>query len=146
MGNLTIALVFVMTLNVLMFMSQVAILDLNPEASPYFWTNKGTMLENFDKTGGSGDAVLNTDLVTEDLPAGDGSVSPTTGNIFTDVFNSIKGWFGRSTGLAYITGIVSAPYNVLKSMNLPNEFVFAMGTLWYGITFFLVVAFFWGRE
>lgn len=145
MGNLTIALVFVLTLNVLMYMTQVAILDINPNA-PQFWTNEGTILENFDKTGGTGEPVIDSDNVMGDLPAGEGSVSPTTGNLFTDVFSSIKRWVAQKTGIAYITGIVLAPYNILKSMGLPNSFVFAMGSLWYGVTFFLVVSFFWGRE
>ncbi len=145
MGNLTVALVFVLTLNTLMFLAQASTLDLNPDG-PVFYTNEGTLLNHFDKNEGEGDPVIDTDQLTEDLPAGEGSVSPTTGNLFTDTFSSIKRWFSQSKGVRYITGIISAPYDLLKSMGLPNEFSFAIGSLWYGITFFLVVAFFWGRE
>jgi len=146
MGNLTIALVFVMSLNVLMFLGQAAVYDLNPATAPTFWTNEGTLLENFDASGGVGEPVIDTQETINELPAGEGSVSPTTGNLFTDTFSSIKRWVARSTGLAYLFGIVSAPYNILKSMGLPNDFVYAMGTLWYGITLFLVIAFFWGKD
>lgn len=145
MGNLTIALVFVLVLNVLMFLTQATILDINPDSN-VFWTNKGTLMENFDKTNGAGDPVLDTDKATSELPSGEGSVSPTTGNLFTDTFSSIKGWFARATGISYILGIVSAPYNIIKAMGLPNSFAYAIGTLWYGITFFLIIAFFWGRD
>src|SRR4030042_1674714 len=145
MGNLTVALVFVLTLNVLLYLGQVASYSLNPESSPVFFTNKGTMLETFDKNAGEGTPTLDTEQTTNVLPSTEGSVSPTTGNFYTDTFSSIKGWFAQKTGIAYIFGILSAPYNVLKSMNLPNEFSYAVGTLWYGTTLFLIIAFFWGR-
>lgn len=145
MTNLTVALVFVLTLNMLMFLSQATILNINPDA-PQFWSNKGTLFETLDKNKGVGDPVLDTDKSTEILPSGESSISPTTGNLFTDIFTSIKSWFAKNTGISYLTSIISAPYNILKAMNLPNSFVFAIGTLWYGITVFLIVAFFWGRE
>jgi len=145
MGNLTTALSFVLILNVLMFLVQAAILDLNPDATNFF-TNEGTLLSNFDANNNNGTYVLDTEGVADHLPTAEGSVSPTTGNLFTDMFSSMKTWFAETTGLSYLMGIVSAPYNLLKSMNLPNAFVFAIGSLWYALTLFLLIAFFWGRD
>lgn len=145
MGNLTMALVFVLTLNVLMFLSQEAIIDMNPDGT-YFYHREGTLLNEFDKNQGVGDPILDTEDTSSDLPEAEGSISPTTGNLFTDTFSSIKSWFARKLGISYIMGILAAPYNILKAMHLPNSFVYAMGTLWYGVTLFLIVAFFWGRE
>jgi len=148
MGNLTIALVFVLTINIFFFLAQAAILDLNPDA-PIFFTNKGTILDQLDVE--SGTSVLDTDNTLNNLPTGEGSVSPTTGNFFTDMFSSIKNWFVEATGLGYLLSIISAPYNFLK-MALSglgesiNPLIFAIGTLWYGVTLFLVIAFFWGRS
>lgn len=146
MGNLTINMVFVLTVNVLMFLGQIAVYNLNPESAPNYYSNKGTVLENFDKNRGIGEPVLDTDNAINELPSGEGSVSPTTGNFFTDTFSSIGSWFKQKTGLAYLFGIISAPYNMLKSMNLPNPYCYAIGTLWYGLTLFFVIAFFWGRD
>ena len=143
MGNLTIALVFVVTLNVLMFLTQSVILDLNPEA-PVFWNNKGTILEGLDKTGGTGDPVLDTDKIKTDLPSGEGAISPETGAFYTDTFSSKRAWWTKIPGLEYLYNVASAPYNILKAVGLPNDFVFAIGGLWYAVTFFLIVAFFWG--
>lgn len=145
MGNLTIALIFVVVLNVLMFLTQAAILDLNPEA-PTFYTNNGTILASLDANDNSGVYVLDTDNIADQLPTAEGSVSPTTGNLFTDTFSSIRTWLAKKTGLAYLFQIVSAPYNMLKAMNLPNAFVYALGTLWYVITLFLLIAFLLGRD
>ena len=139
MSNLTIALVFVLTLNVLMFLGQATIMDINPDfatAGVDYYNGTGYLMETIDVEDNPENA----------LPEAEGSISPTTGNLFTDMFSSIKGWFTDIKGIRYIRGIVSAPYNMLKVMKLPPSFVVAMGTLWYGITLFLVVAFFWGRS
>lgn len=145
MGNLTTAMVFVLALNVLMFLTQASVQAINPEANIFF-TCEGHMLDEFDKNSGSGEPVLDTENTYNNLPSGEGSVSPTTGNFFTDVFSSAKNWFAKKTGLSYLAGIVSAPYNMLKAMGLPNAFSFAMGTLWYALTFFLIVGFILGRD
>ncbi len=145
MGNLSIALTFVLVLNALMFMYQAAIIDMNPEA-PLFFNYEGSMLENFDQNKDQDNPALDSDSSTDNLPNLEGEIDTSTGNFFTDMFSSTKKWFAETTGLYYLMGIVTAPYNILKAMNLPNAFVFAMGTLWYGLTLFFVVAFFWGRD
>lgn len=143
MGNLTAAATFVMILNVLMWLGQVAALDINP-AGAYYYNCTGSLL---DDGSGCKDYVLDTGKISEDLPSAEGSISPTTGNLFTDTFSSIKTWVGKTTGIKYIFNILSAPYNLIKSIpNLPVEFSYAVGTLWYVITFIVIIAFFWGRE
>lgn len=144
MTNMTHALVFVIILNALMMLSQAAMLDINPDGSVVY-TGEGSIIESFDSNP-SGDPVLDTDTIQDRLPSGEASVSPTTGNVFTDIFSSIKGWIGDHTGLTYVFNIVSAPYSILKLTHLPTEFVYIVGSLWYGITFFLLIAFFWGRD
>lgn len=145
MGNLTTALVFVLALNVIMFLAQATMLDVNPNAND-FWTDSDQMLETFDANDGTGEPVLDTENTYDNLPTATGQVSPATGNWYTDIFTSIKSWIGRTTGTSYLLQIVSAPYNLLKAMQLPNAFSFAIGTLWYGVTLFLIVAFILGRD
>ena len=142
MANLETALVFVVALNVIMFLGQVTILELNPSATSFF-NESGTLIEHFDS--GIDQKVLDTGGTSTNLPTTSAAVTESSGNEFTDSFKSIKTWFGKTTGLTYLFSIVSAPYNLLKAMSLPNDFVFAIGTLWYIITLFLVVAFFWQR-
>jgi len=138
MGNTTVALVFVMFLNILMWFSQVAALEINP-AGPVFLNSNGTILESF-----SDGSVLESDPANA-LPSAQ-NVEVSTGNPFTDIFNNILGWITGLPGINYLTAIVTAPANILKSIGLPNQICVGLGVLWYGISLFLVVAFLWGRE
>lgn len=145
MSNLTVALVFVLSVNALLFLAQASVMDLNPSGGE-FYTGEGSLISNFAKDKDLDAPILDTDATTTNLPEAEGSLSPETGNFFTDSFSSIRRWFTSIPGINYIYGIAIAPYNMLKIMNLPNSFVWAVGSLWYGVTLFLIVAFFWGKE
>lgn len=145
MSNLTVALVFVLSVNAILFMAQASVMDLNPD-SDGFYNADGTLISNFAKDNDVDNPIIDTDEITANLPEAEGSLSPETGNFFTDSFSSIRRWFTSLPGINYIYGITMAPYNMLKAMNLPGAFVFGIGSLWYGITLFLIVAFFWGKE
>lgn len=144
MGNLTSALVFVMFVNVLLFLSQYAMIEMNPDGTVFF-NCEGSMLKTFDKNKCVGSTyVLDDSDITGELPSSEGAISPTTGNFFTDIVSSIKDWFTSLPGIKYLYAMLSAPANLLKNMGAPDALSFALGALWYGVTFFLVVEFFWG--
>lgn len=145
MGNLTTALSFVMILNVLMWFGQLSMIELNPDSTVYYHC-EGTLLENFDKNNCVGTPELDESDLGSVLPSAEENISPETGNIFTDMFSSIKDWFSDITGLKYLYSILKAPYNILKAMHLPAEIAFGLGSIWYAVTLFLVIAFFWGRD
>jgi hypothetical protein len=142
MGNLTTAMTFVMVLNVLMWFSQVATLEINPTGTA-FYNNNDSLMCDF---GDCSQYVIDEEGVTEKLPTGEGSISPTTGNLFTDIFSSITGWLGSVTGVKYLKEIISAPYKILLAMRVPQAFAFGCGVLWYGISLFVVLGFIFGRE
>ena len=144
MGNLTIATIFVVTLNILMWFSQIAMIQVNPDG-PTMYNIEGSVID--ETVQGQGNGTVLQDQVLSELPSSAGTVA--TGDdtgIFTDIFNNILGWMKSTPGVKYVYGVVSAPYNILKAMNLPSEFVVGIGTLWYMITLLVLVAFFWGRE
>jgi hypothetical protein len=143
MGNLTTALVFVLTLNVFIWISQMAILEVNPSGTEFF--NCSNSIVNGVSTGcssGTG-TVLNANPL-DNLP--ESNQVSSSSNPFTDLFNSILGWFKNVTGLNYVISIVSAPYNLLVAIGLPTAIAGALGVLWYGITFFLILSFLWWRD
>ena len=150
MNTLTYAFLVVMSINVMLFIGQAAMLDINPDG-PQLYHCEGNLLGAFEATGCTtpGSYYLNNTDPTASLPSGETSVSPETGNIFTDAFTGIKSWFLKSTGLSYVGNILNAPYNVLSAI-LPGPetqpFVFAIGSGWYALTFFLLVAFLFGRD
>lgn len=146
MSNLTTALIVVMSINLMLFLGQAAVLNINPEG-PHFFDCKGSMIGSLDQNGCNGQSyVLNDTDPANRLPSGVSSVSPETGNIFTDPFTTLKSWFLDTLGLRYLVQLLSAPMNFLSAIGLPNAFAFAVGALWYGITLFLIVAFLIGRD
>lgn len=145
MGNMiTNALIFIMVLNALMFLSQLASADMNPEGV-VFYNCEGSMIDGFGNCNQSF-SYLNTSDTINQLPTAESSVDVSTGNIFTDTFRSIKNWITQSTGLRYVFGMLKAPYNICKSLNLPEAIATTFGVLWYAITLFLIIAFIWGRD
>lgn len=143
MGNLEIITLFVVALNVFMFLSGMAMETVNPNAT-ICYNVEGTVLDNTAITSGNYSVVDND--ILEDLPDAQGSVTTDTGsNIFVDVFNNVLGWFKSAPGIKYIYGVVAAPWNILKCLNLPNAFILAIGVMWYLTSLLVLVAFIWGR-
>lgn len=146
MSNLTSALIVVLSINCILFLGQMAVLDISADA-PNFYNCQGTIFGQLESSAcASSIYVLNDTNPSSRLPSGETSVSPETGNIFTDAFTSIKSFFINDLGLGYLVAILSAPSNFLKALGLPSAFTFAIGALWYGLTLFLLIAFFWGRD
>lgn len=141
-SNITMGLIFVMALNMLMWLSQLATANINPSGPEYF-NCEGSMLDGF---GDCETNYLNTSNVMGQLPTAESSVDISTGNIFTDTFRSIKNWVTSLPGVNYIYGMLKAPYEILKAIHLPDAFAFTLGAFWYGITLFLIIAFIWGRD
>ena len=143
MGNLTIATIFVVFVNVMMFLVQTAVININPDGTMCYSTTGSVIDETMASQGNLG--VSSTSALT-DLPGSQGTVTIGDAVGFTDVFNNILSWMKSAPGIKYVYGVVSAPYNILKCMNLPSEFVVAIGTLWYLTSLLILVAFLWGRD
>ena len=142
MGNLEIATIFIVILNVLMWFTQISMLTLNPAGSVCYNID-GTIIDNAQTQSGSY-AIVDNDAVSQ-LPTSESEVSTSSSGI-TDIFNNILGWFKTAPGLKYVYGVVAAPYNILKCTSLPAQFIVGIGTLWYLVTFLVLVAFMWGRQ
>jgi len=146
MANITTAFVFVLMLNIFLFMTQISMIENNPESYTKFYSGDGSLLEKFSVSYNYTNPSLNTGDSVNQLPSATKEVDPDTGNFFTDIFNTGKDWVTQKAGLDYFYAVLSAPYNMLKLANLPQGLVFAIGTLWYVITLFLFVAFLIGRD
>lgn len=144
MGNLEIATIFIVTVNILMWFCTLAMTAVNPVGT-FCYNLEGSIIENTATTTGNYSVIDNDAL--DQLPSAEtASISTGSTNIFTDIFNNIVNWFKSAPGIKYVYGVVSAPYNILKCMGLPNEFVVGIGTLWYLISFLTLIAFMWGRS
>jgi len=142
MANSTLALIFVVLVNILIWFSQLAMIDLAGDDATNFYNCEGTMIDDF---GDCEDYTFNSE-VEDNLPGSEGTVNPSEGNIFTDIFNNILSWFKTAPGIRYLYAMVTAPYSLLVAIGLPTEICFGLGMLWYIISLFVVVSFLWGRE
>jgi len=141
MGNFAMAFLVMISINLMLWLGQVAILSVEP-GGVQFIDYEGNVFNRFE----SGNFELNESDPYNMLPKGRGAVDPETGNIFTDIFNSIKGWVATNTGATYVQQVISAPYNFLKALQLPPEFVYGFGTFWYILTLLSFVLMMWGRD
>lgn len=143
-GNLTLATLFIVTVNVLVWFCQLAMLNINPAGS-FCYTLEGSVIDNSITRSGNYSALDND--VIDQLPTSAGTITPSSSvSSFTDIFNNILTWFKSAPGIKYVYGVVAAPYNILKCTGLPNEFIIGIGTIWYLVSFLVLVAFIWGRE
>lgn len=143
-GNLTLATIFIVVVNVLMWFCQIAMLDINPDGSVCY-NLEGSVIDNSITRSGNY-SVVDNDIINQ-LPTSAGTITPSSStSAFTDIFNNILTWMKSAPGIKYVYGVVAAPYNILKCTNLPASFIVGVGTLWYLVTFLVLVAFIWGRE
>lgn len=141
--KLEVAIAVMIILDVMLFLSQTALDKVAAEESviaPQFYDYDKSVLKQYD-TGN----YTTPENISELLPDAQGAVDPDTGNIFTDLFSSMKDWFLDIPGVKYVIGVVTAVPNALKSMGLPAEISFALGAIWHVITFLLVLAWLFGR-
>ena len=148
MSNLTTAITIVMAINVLFFLGQIAIIEINPEGTK-FYECEGTVIADFEVEECQGEVYqLDGEEGTEEgVPEGETAISPEEGsNPITDTFTSARSWILDTTGVNYLYSVITAPTSFLASIGLPSAFVFGVGTLWYGVTFFLFVSWLLGRR
>jgi hypothetical protein len=126
-------LVFVLLMNVLMFLSQTA-MDKVSSSNTTFFNYNGSWI----KTGDTGGFNLDERI---ELPASQNVAEP-SGNAFTDTWATLKNWFIESIpGARFLESMVNSPSNFLKTAGLPAEISFALGWLWHILGVFLFVAF-----
>jgi len=144
MGNIQVATGVIVFLNMLMYLTTFSLAAANP-GGVLCYNIAGTIIEQTVNTGVDGDTLQNDALAS--LPDSEGAISSgSSTTIFTDIFNNVLGWFQSAPGLKYVYGVVAAPYNILKCMNLPNEFVVGVGSLWYLVSLLALISFLWGRD
>lgn len=138
MSDFSGALGVVLAINLVLFMAQISVGQINPEVTDIY-NCQGNIYGDFNNAD-----CTNYKLDTE--KATDGSNFPENPtvidsalNYFTDVFNAVKTWFLDSLGAKYVINVLKAPYNFLSLTGLPQEFVFILGSFWYMLTFFLLV-------
>lgn len=134
-------LTIMLAINISMVSFESAILDVNPSS---------TAFDNWDKTNNNpyGNYASDTTLLvgTELLPDNPETEGDTTGNIFTDTWNSFKSWTEEKLApLGFIPNTLTQPYGLLKTAGLSPMICLAFATMWYLIGLLLFVSWLGGR-
>lgn len=147
MSNIVIGLLVMLSITGMMMLGQAALLEVNPAGTTFFEC-KGSLIGALEASSctSSNYIIANYNASTQ-LPSTQSSVSPTTGNIFTDTPTSIKIWLLSSIpGLDYLYALVGAPYTILSAIGMPSIISFVFSVIWYGTMLILIVAFIMGRN
>ena len=144
MGNLTGATILVLALNVILVLGAYTVSDLSSGEQSLGYSCQDTLFKTFSTNANC--SSLNSSTFQDNLPSTTPFVDVTSGNVFTDTFNAIKTWLLDNTGISFVFDILSAPYKMIALIGMPEEITFLLGAMWYGLTFFLVIAWIKGGE
>lgn len=139
------ALVFVVAIDLLLMSSQYGMEAMAYESEMVDYTDlKFTFSDSyigFYDTSNNGSFVLSSNPES-DLPSEGAAVDDDDGgNFFTDLYLRFKTWLADTTGFNYLIKLVTSVPNFLKTLGLPEPLAFALGVLWHGFTFILIIMF-----
>lgn len=143
LGNI---LAIVLAVNVMLWLGQVAALNLNPEG-PQFYNCQGSIISTLEASHCAGNEyVLRDEDPASFLPSEGSEISVDSGAVYTDTASASNNWLTQTPGLNYLYSILAAPSNFLKALGVPSAFAFGVGVLWYGFSLLVLVAFALGRD
>lgn len=147
MAGLRYLLLVVFCIDAYLLMGQYAANEINPTGTQFI-NYAGSMTSTYDTTGNcynTNNCVINENVGGQ-IPQSSNSISPTTGNIFTDAFTTIKGWFFSIPGVNYIIGAVNVLPNWIKGFGMPSFFAYAISAVWHMYAIWLLIEFLVGRQ
>ena len=149
MTALRYLLLVVFCIDAFLLMGQYSANQINPGGIDFINYN-GSLTSTFDTTGtcysSNGTRCVINEDVENQIPQSSSSISPTTGNIFTDSFTTIKGWFFSLPGVNYIVGAVNVLPNWLKGFGMDPVFAYIISAIWHMYAIWLLIEFLVGRQ
>lgn len=139
MSDIRYLVLVVFCVDAMLLLGQFGAQQINPTAGNFI-TYEGSTIAQYD----TGNYTLNPN-VAEQLPTSASSISPTTGNLFTDIFTAVKTWFLDLPGVGFIISAANALPSWLGSFGLPIYFAYVISALWHGYALWLIVEFMFGR-
>jgi hypothetical protein len=129
---------FMLAINVALALFQGAVSEVNPLGVQFFDV-ADSPYSNY---------VANGTLIADDsyLPIDDDVSGGTSGNVFTDTYQSIKSWTQKTLApLKFVANVLEQPYGFLKDINLPSSVALAIGVFWYMLAILIIVSWWTGR-
>jgi hypothetical protein len=142
-----LALMFILILDLLVFISSYAMSEVNNDYDALLGY-EGTLYQKLD----SGNKTYNlNNTAYDDMIPGAATIEGGANEGYTDIFSSISGWISGTasavgTGFKMLINILNGPTNLLLLMNITGMLAFMIKAFWYALTVFFIVAFMFGRE
>lgn len=127
MKGAAFALLMILCIDVVFYMAQLSIEQV--DGTEKIMNYDQSFIKTYDA---GGHTVKSYD--SSELPTG-ASVVDSLGNLFTDLFNTIKGWIGA------MVGFVDAFPTVLRWIGIPGELAFPIAAAWHGAAIVALVMF-----
>ncbi|RKZ03351.1 hypothetical protein DRQ25_17850 [Candidatus Fermentibacteria bacterium] len=137
--NLTNILLIVIGLNFLMFVVGQGLIEVGGY-DPFSLDQN--LLQQYNQ---NGTYTLPSD-VADQLPSGEATtISVDTGLSYTDTFTANKVWWLRVPGLGFVASVLSGPALLLGLAHFPPALAWAVASMWYIISLFVLVGYIIGR-
>ena len=138
MDSLETALIIVLSINLMLVIGQIAGEKINPGFAEQIINCENSPLGQY---GNCSSDSFTFDASNPILPTTQASVDSTTGAVFTDLWNTIKGFFSDTLGLKYVVMLVSGPKSFLTSVGLDDTFAGLIGAVWWIVTTLLIISY-----
>lgn len=146
MGNLTTALIIILSVSVMLVLGGIVASDIAKEDKTIL-SCQGTMLQTFGANNCTGTYILNTTNPKGKFPTTNlNTINPTGITGEEGIFASFGSWLADITGVSYLYNIVSAPSTFLKNIGLGQVYADLIATIWYGVTLFLLISWLKGQD
>lgn len=143
MSKLLTSLVIVLFIDMAMLMAQASMTDIDSTSSEVYNLDQ-SVLGDFGSCNDVGSCNV-TKEAKNSLPGGNPTVD-SSGNIFIDAFKSLRDWFWEALGPAkFLLTMLAAPGQFTARLGLPLILAGLINIVWWGLHFFLLVAFITGR-
>lgn len=140
MDALESSLIIVLSINLMLVLGQFSAIHVNPTFAGSLVDCKNSPLGQFGNCSSGSSFNIDTSK-TDFIPTSQTSVDATTGSVFTDLWNTVKGFFLNTLGLKYVVAIVSAPASFLKGIGVDHDFASLVGGMWWIINAILVISY-----
>ena len=141
MDALETSLIIIISINLMLVLGQFSAMNVNPDFNmgQIIDCDRSPLGQYANTNCTSGHYSIDTNAPA--LPTSSTSVDTTTGGVFTDLWNTVKGFFGDTLGLKYLVAVVGAPKTFLTGMGLDPDFASLIGGMWWIINVILVISY-----
>jgi len=146
MSKLLTVFIIMMSINLVLWITQLSMGYINPVGSPQFFNVSDSPASHYMSNG----ELINTSssdvLPLEVKGSESGGVGETVQGLFTDPVSTMKNFFINTLGLGQVASMLKAPYDFIKAVGVPQEIALMFAVLWYGFTLLLLALVVIGRE